>query len=231
MTLEFVNEWTNAASRVELFLSRQLNDRNDVEDAMQQTAIRACRGYASFQRRSSFLTWVLRIARNESLRILTRRRVHQPLAEFAAPAPPPAKSAPLATEWTSAIAAAVEARFLTDQQAEILRRRLATDEASWEVLAVQLGLQANHCAVLHHRAVKNLRVYLFLTLPHILGRRVEIEQAFARAKDTAIDALTRDEIAAFRQAVLERSVDGSARGLLGPLRSACEKVARHLNLD
>jgi RNA polymerase sigma factor (sigma-70 family) len=53
-----------------LFLAtlRLLGDRGDAEDVVQETLLRAWRGIHGFRRRSSFYTWLYRIAVNEANR-------------------------------------------------------------------------------------------------------------------------------------------------------------------
>lgn len=47
---------------------------DDAEDAAQETFIRVFRSIGQFRKGSSFKTWIYRIATNEALRILERRR-------------------------------------------------------------------------------------------------------------------------------------------------------------
>jgi RNA polymerase sigma-70 factor, ECF subfamily len=51
-----------------------LNDEQDAEDVLQETFIKALRGLASFEGRSSLSTWLYRIAVNEALMMVRRRR-------------------------------------------------------------------------------------------------------------------------------------------------------------
>ncbi len=47
---------------------------DDAQDATQETFIRAFRGLAQYEGRSTLRVWLLRIATNEALRLLSRRR-------------------------------------------------------------------------------------------------------------------------------------------------------------
>jgi len=49
-------------------------NREDAEDALQDTFLRAYKGLHAFEERASFYTWVTRIAINSALMILRRRR-------------------------------------------------------------------------------------------------------------------------------------------------------------
>ena len=52
---------------------RMLGALNDAEDALQETLLRAWRGLARFERRSSLRSWLYRIATNASLRMIEKR--------------------------------------------------------------------------------------------------------------------------------------------------------------
>ena len=51
-----------------------LGDQQDAEDVLQETFIKAYRHLKEFEGRSSFSTWLYRIASNEALMLLRRRR-------------------------------------------------------------------------------------------------------------------------------------------------------------
>jgi RNA polymerase sigma-70 factor (ECF subfamily) len=50
-------------------------NREDAEDALQDTFLRAYKAFHTFEERASFYTWITRIAINSALMILRRRRV------------------------------------------------------------------------------------------------------------------------------------------------------------
>ena len=69
--------------RVARHVARYLKSAADVEDAVQETFIRAYRGLAAFRGESAFYTWVYRIAANVAIRHLQRQPQHVPLGDDA----------------------------------------------------------------------------------------------------------------------------------------------------
>src|SRR5580692_11968840 len=63
------------ARRVYRKLLTMTKNREDAEDALQDTFLRAYMALHTFEERSSFYTWVTRIAINSALMILRRRRI------------------------------------------------------------------------------------------------------------------------------------------------------------
>jgi len=51
-----------------------LGDQNDAEDVLQETFIKAYRSIAAFEGRSSLATWLYRIAANEALMLVRKRK-------------------------------------------------------------------------------------------------------------------------------------------------------------
>jgi RNA polymerase sigma-70 factor (ECF subfamily) len=64
------------AQRVFRRLLTMTKNREDAEDALQDTFLQAYKALGTFEERSSFYTWVTRIAINSALMILRRRRTH-----------------------------------------------------------------------------------------------------------------------------------------------------------
>ena len=68
------------ARRVYRKLLTMTKNREDAEDALQDTFLRAYMALHTFEERSSFYTWVTRIAINSALMILRRRRVRSEIS-------------------------------------------------------------------------------------------------------------------------------------------------------
>jgi RNA polymerase sigma-70 factor (ECF subfamily) len=65
---------------------RMLGSAQDAEDALQDALLRAWRGLARFERRSSLRTWLYTIATNVCLKLLARRPRRMLVAEYGPPA-------------------------------------------------------------------------------------------------------------------------------------------------
>jgi RNA polymerase sigma-70 factor (ECF subfamily) len=67
----FVEANSEAVYRLAL---RMLGDAQDAEDVLQETFVKALRGLKSFEGRSSLSTWLFRIATNEALMLLRKKK-------------------------------------------------------------------------------------------------------------------------------------------------------------
>src|ERR671910_528700 len=67
---------------------RMLGSLHDAEDALQETLLRAWRGLARFEGRSSLRSWLYTIATNSSLRLIERRPKRVLPIDFGPPADP-----------------------------------------------------------------------------------------------------------------------------------------------
>jgi len=228
--MSFVDEWRAVDADVRRFCMRSVRDHDLADEVLQQTRIRAWRGYSSFQRRSSFLTWALTIARREVAREMGRQRRFVPIESIPEPVAPDAPPAPPSAEgFAAAIEHAIEHETLTPSEAQVVRARLASPDAGWTQIAAALGASPGHCAVLHFRAMAKLRVFLFRFHADRLGGRAEIERAFAAAGSASpARRLSHAEASAFKACVL--AGEPPRRGDLEALRSACVKVALQLEL-
>ena len=61
---------------------RMLNDEQDAEDVLQETFIKAYQALPGFEGRSSLKTWLFRIATNEALMLLRKRKPQQSVMEI-----------------------------------------------------------------------------------------------------------------------------------------------------
>jgi RNA polymerase sigma-70 factor, ECF subfamily len=67
----FVEANSQAVYRLAL---RMLGDAQDAEDVLQETFVKALRGLKTFEGRSSLSTWLFRIATNEALMLLRKKK-------------------------------------------------------------------------------------------------------------------------------------------------------------
>jgi DNA-directed RNA polymerase specialized sigma24 family protein len=235
--------WARVRPQVAAFCWRAARNAADAEELYQVIAIRAWRGHQAFRGESAYLTWAMRIAEREAIRMAARRdRIirHEvatdPLAAgdwLTAQAAGPAEAASWVVPgaepgWIgTAVRQAERLGVLGDAEARVLAERLADRDASWQGIGARLGLTATACAVAHCRAVPKLRVFLFTHHQEALGGRTAIAAAFRRAQAGA-SPLTGAEAEAFSFIVLDRRADYRRRGWQAALRGACAKVAPHL---
>jgi RNA polymerase sigma-70 factor, ECF subfamily len=160
--------WLNAARRGEpwaleqLYQSHQpqiyalcfrlLERAEDAEDAVQSTFIRAFRALPRFRGDSTARTWLYRIATNESLGILRRRRDPTPVADRAASSP----DGTAQVVERLAVRAAL-ARLTPDHRA-ILALRL-WEELSYTEIATVLGISLPAVKMRLNRARAEFRKY------------------------------------------------------------------------
>jgi len=127
------------ADRLYMLLLRLLGDRGEAEDVAQEVMLRAWQALSRFHGRSSYFTWLYRIAVNEASRALERRArrpASAPLGadELRLPASPAADPARQAenSELRAAIAAAMAGLPPPLRTAIVLRdvEGLSTQEAA-----------------------------------------------------------------------------------------------------
>jgi RNA polymerase sigma-70 factor (ECF subfamily) len=78
-------------SELQVHAYRMLGSLHDAEDAMQETMLRAWRGIARFEGRSSLRSWLYTITTNSSLRLIERRPKRVLPIEYGPPADPHAE--------------------------------------------------------------------------------------------------------------------------------------------
>lgn len=229
MPADFDTEWSEHGHAVYLTVRRVVGDANAADDVCQQAYLKARRGWATFQGRSSAKTWFCRIATNEANNWLTRRR----FTSLAVPENVTAPEDTSPTTWDSrtAIAQAHAADLLTADEARALTARLDAPTAKWADIAADHELRtADNAAQLHHRGLSKLRVYLMVRHPDLCGSKVHVAEAFERACDAAArEPLTPAERRVFRAVVIDRTTSATAPGHWTDIQSACRKVAALLS--
>lgn len=227
---DFAEVWSRFLPDIRHYLQWCLHDHNDVEEVLQEVSHRCCRGYRTFEGRCPVLNWMLTVAKNTALRYRKKKNVErqklQPLDHDpeAKPDDCGASESPIRS-W---IDQAVADHFLDKQHAEILKVRLNHPDDTWPEIASLVALSAENCAQRHLRGIIDFRVYLFLQHPSLLGNREDIIAAFERACCRPIAPLTGSEAEIFRRAVLDRTLSPLKRGVIGPMRVACQKTAQEL---
>lgn len=241
--LDFDTKWQAALPHVIAVCRRSVRDRQDVDDIVQEVAMRCLRGLPSFRGDCSFLSWALTITNNEIKRFMAQKqragRVEVPLDKVIEHTPKLLPTVPPPTEpsterpWLrEVVQAAVVDGYLTDSMAAVLLTRSACPELTWTAIGHTLGLSANRCAVTQYRALMALGVYLFIQRPDLLGGRQAITEACQQARTRAVDPLTAEEVEVFQEMVLEQRRQYRRRRWHHQdlLRRACLKVGQHLAL-
>ncbi len=133
---------------------------DEAEDVVQETFLRAFRSLDRFDRRASFLTWILRIASNYSLDLVrARKRVVSPSEEF----PDIPDTAPAAdrllfdTQIKARLAEGMQTLSEQERGAFVLRH--FEGQSIGEISAI-LGMGESAAKHSVFRAVKKLRRYL-----------------------------------------------------------------------
>lgn len=135
------------------FADRFLGDPHAAADAVQDTFLRVLRYGDSFSGRSSFRTWILRVARNACLDAVdARRRDREAKAELPPPdpSPPPEEPDPRVARLREALDALPETR----REVLVLRR---FHDLSYAEIGEHCGISEGAARVRAHRALKQLR--------------------------------------------------------------------------
>jgi RNA polymerase sigma-70 factor (ECF subfamily) len=131
---------------------RLLERAEDAEDAVQATFVRAFRALPRFRGESSARTWLYRIATNEALGILRRRREAPPLEE----AEPSTADRAAAVVERLAVRAAL-ARLSPDHRSILVLR--LWEELSYTEIAAVLGISLPAVKMRLNRARAEFRKY------------------------------------------------------------------------
>ena len=101
--------------RIFSLVARIVGDRADAEDVTQESLLRAWRGIGRFDGRSTFFTWLYRIAVNEANRALERRGrlADVPVDDATIQLPAPAGDGPLQTAEQGELRSALERALVT----------------------------------------------------------------------------------------------------------------------
>jgi len=152
---------------------RMLGSVHDAEDQVQETLLRAWRGYGSFEGRSSMRTWLYRIATNTCLRAMENRERRPLPSGLGAPGDDPAAPvAPVASEVT----------WLEPFPDPLLRPESADPAA---VAAARSGLRLALIAALQQLPVRQRTV---LILRDVLGWRAAEAAELLGVSVTAVNS-------------------------------------------
>lgn len=139
---------------------RMLADHEDANDVVQNTFIKAYRGLAGFEGRSSFHTWLYRIATNETLSFLDsqRRRSTDSIDAMQHWQVPMAGSnLPDADEINARLTQAIE--LLPDKQRAVFNLRYF-DEMPYEQMSEVLDTSVGALKASYHHAAKKIEAYI-----------------------------------------------------------------------
>jgi RNA polymerase sigma-70 factor (ECF subfamily) len=134
-----------------------LGERDEVEEVVQDTFVRAFGSLDSFRGESSFRTWLLTIARNlvrDRHRARKRARVHVELQDDDLVSSSDALEGAVATETEQRLHAAVQT--LSPMQRSIFTLRV-TEGLSYKEIAVAVGSTEGAARVHYHNAMRIIR--------------------------------------------------------------------------
>jgi RNA polymerase sigma-70 factor, ECF subfamily len=151
--------WDLARQRCLREARRILRNRDDAEEAVQEALARAWRGRATCRTPATPIPWLLKITRNEAIRLAARRRRRE-LAEVHLVLDEPARDEPAsdtAIERTlTAIATKQALGALGPDERKLIRLRYVYDLTQGQV-AEALGVPEGTVKVRLHRARARLR--------------------------------------------------------------------------
>ncbi len=134
--------------RLRVVADRILDDRQAMDDALQEVAIRALRGLTSFRGEAPLGAWLCRIATTTCLDHLRRLRPEDPTSPDDLPEPPSDPSDPSdALDWRERLSAALRALPADQRVAVLLIDQFGYDyRAAAEALGVPVGTVASRVA-------------------------------------------------------------------------------------
>lgn len=142
-------------------IRQMLENHDDSDDALQNTFIKAWRFFDSFRAESSLKTWIWRIATNECLTVIAKRkrRVESDLKTVENNlAHSEQVSSPLdGAEMQARLQAAIAT--LPDKQKQVFLMKYFDDMKYAEIVAVLGGTEGSLKASFHH-AVKKIELFL-----------------------------------------------------------------------
>lgn len=147
--------------RIYWHIRRMVVDHEDANDVVQNTFIKAFRGIHNFKGNSKLYTWLYRIATNESITFLNKRKRQSAESldhpESATAAQLKAESYVDSTTIQQRLAKAIEQ--LPDKQKAVFLMRYY-DEMSYKDMAASLGTSVGALKASYHHAVKKIEKFI-----------------------------------------------------------------------
>jgi RNA polymerase sigma factor (sigma-70 family) len=200
------------------------------EDVTQVVAVRAWSGYRTLRDPQAFKAWVFKIADREIKRELARRyhaiEVTRDPTEQEEPRSVPVPGENHEQIWIRAISEGVAHGMISQLEAEIIRTKTLEEKTSWNQIAARLNISATSCATIHCRAMPKLFHFILEYRSELVGGIDRIQGVFQNCGHL----LTAAEAESFRRIIIEKDRSYRGRGRLSALRSASNKLARHLRL-
>lgn len=236
---DFDSLWRHHCQHVARYCHCYTQSAVEGDEVCQRVAIRAWRHFSSLRDRTTFLSWVLAIARREVTRWGSQRQTLRNRMDNlpSMGCRPNVEVEPIQgvgggeerSAWLpSVIDQASAEAFLTAIEGAVLKARLAASDDNWASLGEQLGIDANCAAVTHCRAIPKLRVFLFIHRRDVLGGMEAIRTAYEQACREASPAMSDGEATAFDRIILRGEDKYRPNRWKVDLRAACAKVAKYL---
>ncbi len=140
-------------------IRRMVGNHDDTDDVLQNTFIKAYRGFNSFENRSSLYTWLYKIATNESLTFLKSRKAKLNVSIDDEAYHLEEKSMQDFDENSAYIKLQKAVDNLPDRQKEVFNLRYF-NEMSYQEIASLLSLSEGALKATYHHAVKKIEAEL-----------------------------------------------------------------------